>query len=172
MDKRREVILITGPAACGKTTTAHRLAKSRNATVVHCDSHRYKPGTWDKVSADFYQESVMLAVQRAPGSVIVEGVYLDVSDSENCRPATFNQLLEWATSRIVFKPPLDKTVENIVRRTMNRVRGTEEAGAAEETPESVTRLILKQVNNYAKIIGALERFEVTCSERGVHAEIN
>jgi nicotinamide riboside kinase len=63
------IILVAGPAGGGKTTWARKLAKERNAVVIHTDD--YKGEAWEDVPM---RTAEAIAQWHGDGTVIVEGV--------------------------------------------------------------------------------------------------
>lgn len=169
------ITLVTGLAGSGKTTLAQRLVDQGVVDVrVSMDQHRYVPGTWTKLCAREFFKSMDEELKKHEGKrVVVEGSCNDASDPENAREAYFEFLLEQGAEQLmVFAPkPLTGHIEDIIARSFGRLLGTMPKGAAEETPGTVSRLVVKMVQNYPANVDALERLKRFAQKHGVKASV-
>lgn len=155
--------LITALCCGGKTTLANKLAQETGATVVHADDYRYIPGTWTRKTAADFEAGVITAIAAAPGDVIYETTYNDVSDAEQARIQVFNNLLTRKDVAVIIIKPMDlkTSVGHIIDRCIGRAMGTEPQGFSPETSTSRAEMILKNVRAFDANVSALNNLEQT-----------
>lgn len=146
-------VIVTGLAGSGKST----FAKSLALPCVSADDHRYEPaGTWTKASYTDFKARVQSALAHAGPSWVYESSFIDTSDPERARERVIKEMLPEADMLIIFSDSKENVVANILRRSFGRLQGVVTAGAAPETPESVSKLILKVVSGYSRCCDELD----------------
>lgn len=169
-EERRRHIIVTGLCASGKDTYSKRLANQMayqygprpNINICSCDELRYGANWQKRPAADFIADVTNLAKSESP--IIFQGAYLDAYDPEHAREKAFEAILPTVKEVIIIKPAATRTdhVRNIVRRSINRATGVEPTGTCAETPETVARMIVKQLDNMYDCAAALYEFESIC----------
>lgn len=151
------VTVIVGMCGTGKTV----LAKSMSKNVISIDEYRYTLD-WKKKDFNLFRQQVFDKIDENDEDKIVEGSYFDVNDPEHAREKVFNEIIDkYKTKIIVIEPKsLHQAVTSIVSRSMRRYAGHESQNGDGnvETASNVAGLVLKQVNNYDKIISVYHDF--------------
>ena len=155
--------IITGLACSGKTSLAKHYASLKDAEVIHRDEYRYfPPSTWTKAPKDMFIHNVCQAIQdklSAGRSVIYEGTYHDAHDPENASEELIRFCLSnFPCKEVIILKTSDQVdhVARLFKRSFNRALGIEDQGSARETPESVARLLIKNIEYWKENTEALE----------------
>lgn len=160
---KRGVTIITGLAGCGKTTTATRLSKNKNPIV--CDDYRYEQN-WRKKSFEQYRTEIFGVLES---DSIIEGSYNDASDPENARICVFKEIVELGHCQkviIILMSKVDQ-ITSLVTRSINRATKIENQGTCKETPSSIAKLLIKNIENYDANVNALNEFKKFCHKHDV-----
>lgn len=155
----KTMLVITGQAGSGKSTLARRLESigASRLCVVHADSYRYVPGTWDRLPAAVFIDKVRAVVTATEAPIVViETSYLDAHDVEHAQLQLVKLLKEAGAAVGVIKPFETAFAQSValMQRSLNRASGAEAPGAA-ETAENVVRLLKKNEEHFGATSAAL-----------------
>lgn len=134
-------------------------------TVVSADTFRYKKNTWVKLPKEEFIRGVQQHIDNLlsdPGSgVIFEGLLYDETDPEHARFELMKLMMERSQLRIFFDSYISHQDQerSILWRTVSRFCGDLPKPEADESVQSVRRLVQKKKDHWDEMKRAFDEFD-------------
>lgn len=150
-------VLVVGAPGVGKTTWCRAFAADTGRVHIEVDVHRYKEGSWEKVSPDELCARIEAQVAAAGDrGFVVDTSLWDAHDPLHGRMVLIRSLLPRVHQVAAFMfHPVVHSVDNVkARHAERKALGTHAA----ETAETVERLCRKMEVHWEAIHSALSAF--------------